>query len=291
MLLGASMEKTSLVLMAAGLGSRFGGTKQLAQIGPDGEAILDYTIQDAKTAGITKIVIIVRKEIIGKVKAHIEQIHGQDHGCNFVCQDEFGPKRAKPWGTTHAVLVAAEFIDRDSTFVLANADDYYGPRSLAVAATQLPTLSKQTGMLVTFQLSKTLPETGEVSRGICQVIDGELVQIIETGRIEAQQDGSITDYVNRINLKGDTPVSMNLWGFHGSVIEPLSLQWERFLLKNATSEEAECLLPTCIANLMADRTLTVSAIPSSEAWTGLTNPEDYKTVRQTIRKIRHQLTD
>jgi hypothetical protein len=281
------MERTSLVLMAAGLGSRFGSTKQLAKIGPNGETILDYTIKDAISAGLERIVIVVRKEIMTDVETHLAQIHGKDHGYIFVCQDEFGPKRSKPWGTTHAVITAAEVIDRNSTFILANADDYYGPKSFEVAVTQLPNLSEQLGMLITFELAKTLPKAGEVSRGICQVVDSELVEIIETARIETQPDGNITDLTDGTRFRGDTPVSMNLWGFHGSVMGHLLEKWEQFLSRNATSEDAECLLPISIGNLMNDGIITISAVPSSETWTGLTNPEDHKTVRQIIKVLRH----
>ena len=187
------MKKTSLVIMAAGLGSRFGGTKQLANIGPNEEAILDYTIRDAQAAGIEDIVLIVRTEIATDIEAHIENIHGSDHNCTFVCQDDFGPHREKPWGTTHAVLSAEHSITEGSSFLLANADDYYGPASFELASNQLPLLNPGVGMLITFELAKTLPQSGEVTRGICNVKNGHLTEILETTSIGLRSNGEITE--------------------------------------------------------------------------------------------------
>jgi len=280
------MGKTTLVIMAAGLGSRFGSTKQLAKIGPNGEAILDYTISDALSAGIENVVLIVRSEIRGDIKSHIEKLHGPNHGFVFICQDEFGPQREKPWGTTHAVLSAAEAIDEESSFLLANADDYYGPASLELAAEQLPLLSSGVGMLITFLLGKPLPRTGEVTRAICHVRDGKLSQIVETTNIGIRSDGKITVGPTGQELEKDAPVSLNLWGFHGSIMEPLEQQWLQFLSKNAPSEDSECLLPESIRNLMGEGDLVIQAFGSNEVWTGLTNPEDYEAVRSRISDLR-----
>ena len=284
--IGVFMEKTTLVLMAAGLGSRFGSTKQLTKVGPNGEAILDYTIYDAKSAGIADVVVIVRSEIVSDIESHIEKLHGPNHNCVFVCQDEFGPQREKPWGTTHAVLSASEAIDNDSTFLLANADDYYGPTSLELAAKQLPFLSTGVGMLITFQLSKTLPETGEVTRAICHVEEGELTRIVETANIGNRPDGRITVGPTGPTIESNVPVSLNLWGFHSSIMTSLEQQWDQFLSTNSSSEKSECLLPESVRSVMSDGNLVIRTFPSKETWTGLTNPEDYEVVRSKIRELR-----
>ncbi len=280
------MGKTTLVIMAAGLGSRFGSTKQLAKIGPNGEAILDYTIIDALSAGIENIVLIVRNEIQSDIKSHIEKLHGTNHNFIFVCQDEFGPQREKPWGTTHAVLSAAEVIDEESSFLLANADDYYGPTSLELAAEQLPLLSSGVGMLITFNLGKTLPRAGEVTRAICHVKDGKLEQIVETTNIAYRSNGRITVGPTGQELEKDDPVSLNLWGFHSSIMEPLEQQWQQFLSENSSSTNSECLLPESIRDLMGEGDLRIETFASKEAWTGLTNPEDYESVRSRINELR-----
>ncbi len=280
------MKKTALVVMAAGLGSRFGGTKQLAEIGPNGEAILDYTIRDAQSAGIEDIVLIVRSEIAADIESHIENLHGSGHSCTFVCQDDFGPQRQKPWGTTHAVLSAQSAIGEDSSFLLVNADDYYGPASFELASEQLPLLHSGVGMLITFQLANTLPQGGEVTRGVCDVENGRLTQIIETTSIGFRPSGEITVSSTGVKLDKEMPVSLNLWGFHSSIMEPLEQQWDRFFSENASSENSECLLPESIHNLMSDEELVIKTFSSEEEWTGLTNPEDFEVVQSKIRKLR-----
>tara|TARA_B110000014_G_scaffold254313_1_gene234773 strand:+ start:168 stop:1016 length:849 start_codon:yes stop_codon:yes gene_type:complete len=280
------MEKTTLVLMAAGLGSRFGSNKQLAEVGENGEAILDYTIRDAKTAGIANIVIIVRNEILSDIRSHIDNIHGSNLNCVFICQDEFGPDRDKPWGTTHAVLSASKAIQEDSAFLLANADDYYGPSSLKLAAENLLSLSPGIGLLITFELSRTLPQTGEVTRAICHIKDGRLERIIETSNIGNRPDGKITAGATGSALNRNTPVSLNMWGFHSSIMTPLEQQWDQFISANALTEDSECLLPESVRNIMANGDLLVNAFPSEEDWTGLTNPEDYEVVRAKIKKMQ-----
>ena len=280
------MKKTSLVVMAAGLGSRFGGTKQLANIGPNGEAILDYTIRDAQAAGIEDIVLIVRTEIATDIETHVENIHGSNLNCTFVCQDDFGPHREKPWGTTHAVLSAQNAIAEDSSFLLVNADDYYGPASFELASNQLPLLNHGVGMLITFELAKTLPKSGEVTRGICNVENGRLTQILETTSIGFRSGGEITVGSTSEQLEKNVPVSLNLWGFHSIIMEPLERQRHQFFSENASSRKSECLLPESIHNLMNDGDLIIKTFSSEEEWTGLTNPEDFEVVQSKIRNLR-----
>ncbi|HJM98490.1 MAG TPA: NTP transferase domain-containing protein [Acidimicrobiales bacterium] len=278
------MTTSSLVLMAAGLGSRFGGVKQLAEIGPNGESLLDFTIKDAQSVGIDHVVIIVRSEIADDMESHLKQIHGANINVDFALQDLSAPQRRKPWGTAHAVLSASKHIS--NPFILANADDYYGVSSIVHAANHLPLLDESSGALISFELSKTLSETGSVTRGICTTENNQLQHVIET-------EGLIFDNLSNEILDGEgnvfapaTPVSMNLWAFHSSIIDLLESQWEEFIAENSGSETAECLLPSCIAEIMKEEGYQVHVTPSSETWTGITNPEDLESVRENIKAFR-----
>ena len=276
--------KSSLVLMAAGLGSRFGGTKQLVPVGKNGETLLDFTIQEALRVGMTDVVIIVRSEIVNDMKSHVERLHPEGLDFRFVLQDRYGPARAKPWGTTHAVISASEAVE--GPFILANADDYYGPSSIEVASEQLPNLDEQSAALITFELNKTLSSSGPVTRGVCDVENGLLAEVIETEGLFYNESNNEIACVEGNILKPDTPVSMNLWCFHPSILSSLQSLWEEFLEENSHSEIAECLLPVCISTLMDRQDFQVSTVPSQEEWTGLTNPDDLELVRNKIHNLR-----
>ena len=276
--------KSNLVLMAAGLGSRFGGTKQLVPVGKNGETLLDFTIQDALRVGMTDVVIIVRSEIVNDMKSHVERLHPEGLDFRFVLQDRYGPARAKPWGTTHAVISASEAVD--GPFILANADDYYGPSSIEVASEQLPNLDEKSAALITFELNKTLSSSGPVTRGVCDVQNGLLAEVIETEGLFYNESNNEIACVEGNILKPDTPVSMNLWCFHPSILSSLQSLWEEFLEENSHSEIAECLLPVCISTLMDRQDFQVSTVSSQEEWTGLTNPDDLELVRNKIRNLR-----
>ena len=276
--------KSSLVLMAAGLGTRFGGTKQLVPVGKNGETLLDFTIQDALRVGMTDVVIIVRSEIVNDMKSHVERLHPEGLDFRFVLQDRYGPARAKPWGTTHAVISASEAVE--GPFILANADDYYGPSSIEVASEQLPNLDEQSAALITFELNKTLSSSGPVTRGVCDVQNGLLAEVIETEGLFYNESNNEIACVEGNILKPDTPVSMNLWCFHPSILSSLQSLWEEFLEENSHSEIAECLLPVCISTLMDRQDFQVSTVPSQEEWTGLTNPDDLELVRNKINNLR-----
>ncbi len=275
------MSSASLVVMAAGIGSRFGGVKQLAAVGPEGEVILDYTIRDAVAAGVDDVVLIVRTDIRDDTEAHVREIHGDDLPLTLVCQDELGPPREKPWGTVHAVLSAAEVVH--APFILANADDYYGPRSFELAYDRLGALSPTRGLLVAFEVGKTLPASGTVTRGVCDVRDGLLVRIDETDGVHFTDHGAVAAGDREIDPR--TPVSMNLWAFDPSITKALQQRWEEFYEHHAGDPKAECLLPTEISALMAGG-YEVELVFSPETWTGLTNPDDLEAVRSQIATLR-----
>ena len=264
--------------MAAGLGSRFGGVKQLAIVGPSGEAILDYSISDAQAAGFGPTVLIVRSDIEDDVRAHLEKVHGVDADFRFVRQDEFGPPRAKPWGTLHAILSAAEALDRP--FAVINADDYYGAGSFRRAALDLLDSAPGRATNIAFNLGNTVPSAGSVTRGICTVTDGRLIDIVETEECERRPDGTL--WAAGHEVSEDTPASMNIWTFHHSVLDDFAERWQAFLRVRADDPKAECQLPTVVAELMADGRIEVEVTSSTERWIGITNPDDLDSARAAL---------
>ena len=273
----------SLVVMAAGLGSRFGGTKQLAVIGADGEAFLDFAITDALHAGMDQVVLIVRSDIEADVRRHVDARHpGLE--VRYALQDGHGPARAKPWGTAHAVLTVGPVVS--GPFVVINADDYYGRSTYAAVAEAAAGLSSERALLAGFGLGRTLPERGEVSRGICGVEDGELVSLVETHGIGRRDDGSITATDPAGPLADDDVASMNFWAFDASIFDHLAAGFSRFLAEHGDEEKTEFLLPTFVDELRRDGVLTVGVVPTDEPWVGVTNPDDLEIARRRIAALR-----
>lgn len=256
--------------MAAGLGSRFGGVKQLARVGPNNEAFLDFSIKDGQTAGFGDTVLIVRSDIEADVKEQIEAQHG-DLPVHYVRQDDLGPPRQKPWGTLHAVLAAESVIDRP--FAVINADDYYGPSSFVLAAECLKNSDKGLAGNVAFQIGHTVPPSGAVTRAVTEVADGKLTAIVETDGCERMEDGTFS--AGGKTVPAETPVSMNLWCFDHSVMTDFNERWSVFLAENSEAEKAEAQLPTVVGELMDDNRLSVDVVASTEQWIGITNPEDF----------------
>lgn len=259
----------TLVIMAAGLGSRFGGVKQLARVGPNSEAILDFSIKDAKAAGFGPIVLVIRGEIQADVQTHLAEQHpGLE--VTYVLQEDLGPARDKPWGTLHAILSARDAIDRP--FAVINADDYYGANSFVLAAKEIATIEPGISANIAFELGKTVPPRGAVTRARCDVTDGKLVAIVETDGCERLESGELV--ADGVVVGEQTQVSMNLWCFHNEIMADFEERWEHFFAANATQEKAECQLPTVIGELMGDDRLVVRVTSSQEQWIGITNPED-----------------
>lgn len=258
--------------MAAGVGSRFGGNKQLAEVGPAGEALLDYTIHDARRAGFERIVLIVRRELVAPMTAQLSRFHNDAHRFVLVCQDEdeLAPPRAKPWGTGHAVLTVRDVVP--GPFVVVNADDYYGAEVFGLIA---DVLRGQPGYhLVAYRLDQTLSAEGAVSRGVCQVSsDGHLETIAEEAAIARQGDGTIRTGTGAI-LAPDTPVSMNLWGLPKTLFSELERRFESFLGAHRSEPKAEFLLPEVIGSLVAQGTESVHVLRTDAPWLGVTYPGD-----------------
>lgn len=273
----ATTSSPQLIIMAAGLGSRFGGVKQLAKVGPDNEAFLDFSIKEAKVAGFGPVVMIVRSDIEADVVEHITAQHG-DMPVTYVRQDDLPPPRDKPWGTLHAVLSAADVIDRP--FAVINADDYYGLESFRLAMGALASSEHGRAANVAFEVGNTLPPAGSVTRGVCQVADGKLTGIVETEDCQRMADGTIS--AGGQPVEADTPVSMNLWCFHNGVLADFQERWDVFLDANRDEAKAEAQLPTIVGELMSDGRMTVDVVASPEEWIGITNPEDFELAKKAF---------
>ncbi len=267
-----------LVIMAAGLGSRFGGVKQLARVGANGEAFLDFSIKQAMDAGFGSVVMIVRTDIEADVRDHLIGQHGTGLPVSYVCQDDFGPPRDKPWGTLHAVLSAAEVISRP--FAVINADDYYGPESFRIAAACAASLKSDRAANIAFEIANTVPPSGSVTRAVCEVVDGRLTSIVETEECRRNDDGTFS--AGGVEVPADTPVSMNMWCFEVGVLDDFRESWEAFHARNADNPKAEAQLPTVVGELMEADRIVVDVVRSPERWIGITNPEDFELAKAAL---------
>jgi len=270
---------TSLLLLAGGLGSRFGGTKQLADVGPGGAAILDHSIREAGAAGVERIVVVGRSDLDADLRAHLASQH-PDLEPVMVHQDAYGPSRARPWGTGHAVVSALSAVD--GPVVILNADDHYGPTGIARVVEALGGTTGGgpiAGAMLGFRLGHTLPDVGTVSRGVCAVDeDGHLVGLVETHGIERTADG-IRAADPPGDLPADTPVSMNIWGLPAQSVAALEGQWQAFHAAHADSATAEFLLPVALDEQRRDGRLVVDVLDTDEDWIGITNRDDLEVAR------------
>ena len=270
----------TLAVMAAGIGSRFGGTKQLATVGPAGEALVDYTIHDAQRAGFDRVALVVRSEIEAEMADHLARQHGRDFHPILICQDRdpLAPARARPWGTGHAILSLRDVVD--GPFVVVNADDFYGREAFATLAAALSAKDDEGDFhLVAYRLDRTLSPRGTVSRGVCKVgSDGQLQSITEHLAIQRRADGAIVADPQG-PLAADTPVSMNLWGLRRGLFDELEERFVRFVAEHCDEPKAEFQLPTVISDLVARDAATVSVHHTASDWLGVTYPGDLDDAR------------
>ena len=272
------MNQVSLVIMAAGLGTRFGAPKQLVSVGPENEIFLDYAIRAALEEEIRKVVIVTRSVLNEQLKKHLSQYRQSDLLIEIVNQDEFEPKRDKPWGTGHAVVTALD--KTDGPIIVMNADDYYGPNALKQI---LDAFNPKTPAILAFKLKNTLPETGSVSRGILSVVDEKLLSIRETHEIRSE--GHVIKSQDQTSISGDTDVSMNLWSLPPECLKILKEQWDSFIAVNSSDEEAEFLLPHAIEEQRLNNKIEIDVIRTNESWIGVTNPEDLDTARSALARL------
>ena len=280
------MSKKTLVAMAAGMGSRFGGLKQIQSVGPNGEIILDYSVLDAKNAGFDKVVFIIKKEIEHDfrevISKRIEKIIDVDYAFQEIDKLPDGFKapadRAKPWGTGHAILCAEDKIN--SPFLVINADDYYGPDSFATIGEYMDK-NNDCATMVGFKLINTLSENGSVSRGVCQTDEnGNLKSIIERTKII---DCKYTeDDVNWIALPENTIVSMNMWAFNQNIFTHLKEDFNEFLSKNLNVPKSEFYLPSVVDNLITNKNEKVKVLTTDEKWYGITYKEDLELIQKAL---------
>jgi Nucleotidyl transferase len=287
----------TLLVLAAGMGSRFGGLKQIEPIGPRGETIIDYSIYDALRAGFAKAVFVLRREIEETFRSTIAARFEDRIAVEFVVQEidnlpsGFIPPagRSKPWGTTHAVLMAANAIREP--FAVINADDFYGPESYRLLANHLQSGASDYApdyAMVGFRLRNTLSTFGSVARGLCQISpEGYLQSVEELTHIEPQGDHAInTSSDGRITpLTGDETVSMNMWGFTPLVFPQLQTEFQSFLERNAASLKSECYLPTAVNALIQSDQARVKVLRTPDTWFGVTYREDHPRVVESIRQL------
>jgi hypothetical protein len=276
----------ALVVLAAGMGSRYGGLKQLDPVGPHGEIILDYSVRDAIAAGFGKVVFVIRREMAELFRDTVGARYEGTVEVAYAFQELDAlpggrvspPGRTKPWGTAHAVLCAAGIVREP--FAVINADDYYGPSGFLSIAGFLSRPYHRAYAMIGYRLDQTLSEHGSVSRGVCRVNDeGLLLSIEERTAIARDAEGHIIAEGNPpLVLTGEELISMNFWGFAPDLFEGLERLFEEFLDEKATDSKAECYLPAAVGRLIQDREATVTVLSSSDAWIGLTYPEDRPAV-------------
>ncbi len=276
-------SEVSLVVMAGGLGSRFGGNKQLVSVGPNGEAFLDYAIRDARELGLSQVVIVARTDLDEELRQHLTTQHADDLSIVIVHQDTFGPARAKPWGTGHAVLSASS--ELEGPIIIVNADDHYGSSGIRLALETLEETDGNSGVLVAFELKQTLSATGSVARGVCRVseTDQSLVELVETHGI--RREGGVIladDPLGR--LEENVPVSMNLWALPLEAVNRLAGQWALFHSQNSDDPSSEFLLPEALDLQRSEGLLSIRVIKSTEKWIGITNRDDLAIAQDLFRE-------
>lgn len=286
--------KPTLLILAAGMASRYGSMKQTEGFGPSGETIMDYSIFDAIRAGFGKVVFIIRKDFAENFKANFENKLKGKVETDYVYQemDSYVPggkipeTRTKPWGTGHAVLCAAEQINEP--FAVINADDYYGPDAFKKAADFLRNdCNEHTYAIIGYQLDKTLSTFGTVSRGVCKVDENfNLVAINErtsiyndNGRVVYEENGV------KHGVPANSSVSMNFWCFHPSVFAKSKPQFEAFVAANMDNIKAEFFIPLIADEFIKNEGDTIKVIPTSAQWFGVTYKEDAPTVKANIDSL------
>lgn len=289
-------KELTLLVMAAGIGSRYGGLKQIDPVGPSGEIILDYSVYDSLQAGFTKVVFIISKAVEVPFRERIDRTIARHCQAVHVLQrlEDVPPGfsvpagRVKPWGTGQAVLSSRSEIN--SPFAVINADDFYGRSAYRAIADYLRKAQDRdsgiNGCMVGFRLGNTLTEHGSVARGVCTLgEDGELLNVIERTHIERNDSSAryTEDGQNWMPLGLDTLVSMNIWGFTPAIFPALEERFPHFFTDNqANIAKAEYLLPNVVGDLVREKVAHISVLPTQEKWHGVTYPQDKADVKAAI---------
>ena len=282
------MNDITLLVMAAGMGSRYGGLKQLDAVGPNRETIIDYSVYDAIEAGFSKVVFIIRREFEAEFKSKITnkfsgkiqvELAFQDLQAlpeGFACPEG----RNKPWGTGHAILSAVDLINEP--FVVINADDFYGRESFQTLA-EFYSKNNRSFSMVVYKLDQTLSSFGGVTRGICTVENDRLKTVVETGNVRKTDQGVSSD--SKVKLDGSEPVSVNIWGFTPALFDYLKDMFVDFMKKRGMELKSEFLIPSVINDLIQSGREQVHVLRSNANWFGVTYKEDKPYVMGEIQKL------
>lgn len=287
--------KPTLLVLAAGMGSRYGGVKQIDAVGKNGECLLDFATFDAKKSGFGKVVYIIRKDIEKDFRERLFDRVARNMDAEYVFQSHeslltaeqirLSAGRSKPWGTAHAVLCAEKAVHEP--FAVINSDDYYGRNAFETLGKHLSSINNDSTehAMVGYVLEKTMSRNGSVSRGVCTVKDDNLVSIVENLKIYFEDGKVVSDMGGTKEiLTGKETVSMNLFGFSPKAFEEFNSYWENFIKDNVTAEKTEALLPVVASDIIRDRKGSVKVYTSEESWFGMTYPEDRENVKNEIAK-------
>ena len=288
---------TTLVIMAAGLGSRYGGNKQTEGIGPNNEMLMEYSIFDAIRAGFSKFVFVIKPDMQTLIEKLCGELLKTQTGVQvyYAIQDftsipsfyTIPPERIKPFGTVHAVLCAEAFID--GPFAVINADDYYGVSAYTTMYAHLQDMPASQAAMVGYYLKNTVSEHGAVTRGVCSHKDGLLTSVTETYKIRPFADGTIRDTASSedgVVLDPLSLVSMNFWGFRADILPAMRSYFETFLhgIENENIK-AECLLPIMVDDMLKADQLSVNVLSTNDVWFGMTYPDDKPLVQQALKAL------
>lgn len=288
-------KKPTLLVLAAGMGSRYGGLKQMDAFGPNGEAIIDYSIYDAIQAGFGKVVFIIREHFYDVFKEQFDNRIGDKIELEYVTQElnnlpdglTYPKTREKPWGTAHAVQVAKDVID--GPFAVINADDFYGRDAYTTVAKYLTEDTTDNYSIVGYYLKNTLSDHGHVNRGVCNADeDGNLISIKECTKIARNEDGTITypsDEGTPVELQDNDLVSMNMMGFKPSYFEHCEQMLVDFIMERGHEEKSELYIPKILDTLIKKGVLNVNVLETNANWFGVTYPDDKPMVVDKLNAL------
>ena len=293
------MQEPTLVILAAGMGSRFGGLKQITAVDDHGHAIIDFSLYDAYRAGFRKVVFIIKHEIEEDFKNRVGRRMEKYFDVKYVYQQldvlpagyAVPEGRVKPWGTGHAVMCCAGVLD--GPFAVINADDFYGPGAYSAIFDYLKEdRADNEHAMVAYELRKTVTENGSVARGICSVENGYLTDVVERTRIEKRGDNAAftEDGVNFVPVSGDVPVSMNFWGFGKSMLRELQNRFPAWLDENLPKNPLKCeyFLPFVANSIIKEGMGSIRILNCRETWHGITYKEDMDSVVNYLAELRRQ---
>ena len=287
--------KPTLLVLAAGMGSRYGGVKQIDSVGKNGECLLDFAAYDAQKSGFGKVVYIIRKDIEKDFRERLFDRVARNFDAEYVFQSHesllseeqirLSSARTKPWGTAHAVLCAEKAVK--TPFAVINSDDYYGREAFEILGKYLSEMDAYSPehSMVGYVLEKTMSRSGSVSRGVCTVKDNKLESIVENLKIYYEGDKIISEWPDKkVELTGKEWVSMNLFGFSLKAFERFHSYWDDFISRNVSAEKTEALLPVAASDIIRNNEGIIKFFTSSENWFGMTYPEDRAIVKEEIAK-------